>query len=87
MGRATAGSESTTSFSEWMERNPLRSWRKASGTSIMEAASRLGVSMTTIQLWERGVNVPTDENLQSLQGLIGDDAMRWADWWNGKPSN
>ena len=73
-------------FHAWIEHNPLRVWRKENRVAIMDAASRLGVSMTIIQLWEKGVHIPSDENLTRLEALVGDRTVQdWSDWYNAKP--
>ena len=45
-----------------MKRNDLQERRKALGLSQMELAGLVGVSLLTIQLWERGVSEPKPEN-------------------------
>ena len=74
-------------FDQWVAQNPLRAWRKANGVSIMEAAARLGASMTSVQLWEKGVNVPNDGNFAKIAVLVRAAGVkrRWADWYNRKP--
>jgi len=42
--------------------------------------------MTIIQLWEKGVHVPSDENMTNIGELCGPGAVgAWARWWNNKP--
>ena len=73
-------------FKRWMNDCPLRHWRDENDVTIMHAASVLGVSMTLIQLWERGVHLPNPDNMRKLETLIGPGtAHRWADWNNDKP--
>lgn len=48
----------------------LRDRRRRLGLSQMELARRVGVSLLTIQLWERGVGRPKDENLRKLKRVL-----------------
>lgn len=74
-------------FQVWVDQNPLRVWRAETGWSIMRTATTLGVSMTIIQLWEKGVHVPSEDNLARLQRLMGDSAIRdWSNWYSSKPT-
>jgi transcriptional regulator with XRE-family HTH domain len=80
---------SDPTFKQWVDQCPLRRWRYSFSphVSIMEAAARLGVSMTLIQLWERGVHIPSGENMCRLQELIGTDTVaEWAEWFHTRPS-
>lgn len=73
-------------FREWVDRNPLRAWRRKNGVAIMDAASQMGVSMTIIQLWEKGVHVPSADNFDRLEALVGSTVARdWSKWFNAKP--
>lgn len=82
-----AASASRRQFKDWVNENPLRVWRQHGEVSIMETASRLGVSMTLIQLWERGVHVPSEMNMTKLISLLGPGTVeRWSEWYNRRPS-
>lgn len=70
----------------WVESNPLRVWRKKNRMGVMQTATALGVSMTIIQLWERGTHIPSDENFDKLVALIGKRIVRdWSNWYSSKP--
>lgn len=74
-------------FDEWVNRNPLRQWRKERRVSIMQAASQLGASMTIVQLWERGVHIPGDDFMVKLEVMVGRGcSAHWNEWYNNKPS-
>lgn len=53
-----------------MEGNDLRKRRKALGLSQMELARLVGVSLLTVQLWERGVSEPKPENRGKLEQVL-----------------
>lgn len=53
-----------------MERNDLRKRRKALGLSQMGLARLVGVSLLTIQTWERGVSEPKPENKEKLEQVF-----------------
>jgi predicted transcriptional regulator len=55
-----------------MERNDLRKRRKALGLSQMELARLVGVSLPTIQTWERGVSEPKPENKEKLEQVLSE---------------
>jgi DNA-binding transcriptional regulator YiaG len=38
--------------------------------SQMALAEKVGVSLVTIQLWERGISTPTDKNKQILESVL-----------------
>jgi DNA-binding transcriptional regulator YiaG len=48
----------------------IRSLRKEKGLSQMGLAVAVGVSMVTIQLWERGVTTPNPENMAKLKEVL-----------------
>jgi len=56
----------------FMERNDLRKRRKALGLSQMELARLVGVSLLTIQTWERGVSEPKPENREKLERVLSE---------------
>ena len=55
-----------------MERNDLRKRRKELGLSQMELASLVGVSLLTVQIWERGVSEPKPENREKLEQVLSE---------------
>ena len=61
-----------------MERNDLRKRRKALGLSQMELARLVGVSLLTIQTWERGVSEPKPENKEKLEQVLAELEKRKA---------
>ena len=50
----------------------LRKRRKALGLSQMELARLVGVSLLTIQTWERGVSEPKPENREKLEQVLAE---------------
>lgn len=48
----------------------LKELRKNAGMTQMELAVRVGVSLMTIQLWERQVTTPKEENLNKLKEAL-----------------
>ncbi len=50
--------------------NDLKSIRKDKGISQMTLAQRVGVSLLTIQLWEKGVTKPNEENQIKLEKAL-----------------
>jgi len=44
----------------------IRELRKKQKLTQIDLAKRVGVSMMTIQLWERGVTKPNEENFKKL---------------------
>ena len=48
----------------------LRERRKEAGLTQMMLAVKVGVSLMTIQLWERGVTTPKEENLSKLKEVL-----------------
>jgi len=49
----------------------IKELRKAKDLTQIELAKRVGVSMMTIQLWERGVTKPNEENYKRLMEVLG----------------
>jgi transcriptional regulator with XRE-family HTH domain len=48
----------------------LKKRRLALGLSQMDLAEKVGVSLLTIQLWERGVSEPNDKNKEILESVL-----------------
>lgn len=48
----------------------LKKRRLALGLSQMDLAKKVGVSLLTIQLWERGVSEPNDKNKEILESVL-----------------
>lgn len=94
MPKATRGTvvtaESRSARKDWIDRNPLRAWRLAHDPkiSILEAAERVGVGMSMIQMYERGVHKPGASKDDTLTKLLGADwSSRWDKWLASKPSD
>ena len=48
----------------------LKELRKAANLTQMDLAVKVGVSLMTIQLWERKVTKPKEENLNKLKEAL-----------------
>lgn len=48
----------------------LKKRRLALGLSQMDLAQKVGVSLLTIQLWERGISEPNDKNKEILESVL-----------------
>ena len=48
----------------------LKELRKAANLTQMDLAVKVGVSLMTIQLWERKVTKPKEENLNKLKEVF-----------------
>lgn len=48
----------------------LKERRKKLGLSQMDLAQKVGVSLLTIQLWERGVSMPNEQNSVVLEKVM-----------------
>ena len=53
-----------------MFESELRRRRKALKISQIELARMVGVSLMTIQMWERGATTPKPENEEKLEGVL-----------------
>jgi len=78
---------------DWVERNPLRRHRKGAGLTIGAVAAAIHVSSKTIQFWEDGGCVPSEENMDAIGRLVygnsphaGEWIRRdWAEWLAQRP--
>ena len=77
--------EKVRMFKEWIERNPLRVWRKERGVTFMELSSILEVNTVSIQQWENGSVTPRPANLEKLTRLDPSLAKKWDVWLSEKP--
>ncbi len=50
----------------------LKQIRKSLGLSQIDLAQKVGVSLLTIQLWERGVSQPNETNKEELHRVIAE---------------
>ena len=48
----------------------IRSWRETHGTKLEVLASSVGVSVSTVSLWENGLRYPNIENLVALAATL-----------------
>lgn len=72
---------------EWIERNPLRVWRRDQGLSVSQVASILGVTIMTLGMWEKGITTPNSDNMNNLNELFADDLTEaWDQWKSDRPS-
>jgi transcriptional regulator with XRE-family HTH domain len=78
-----------TTRREWREQGPLRTWRAQQGMTLHEAAHYFGVSISTIQVLENGVQMPSDGIAHKLAiGMRTSPAavrQRFARWMNTRP--
>lgn len=73
---------------EWVNRNPLRVWRREQGLSMRDVASLMGVSLASVESWEYGNAIPNDVNMSLLMRLtnIPDLPVQWNSWYREAPS-
>ena len=81
---------SRTAFKEWVDTNPLRVWRLSHDpkVSLLEAAQRLGVGMSMMQMYERGAHKPGRKVAGPIAELLGADwSEKWDAWYAQRPAN
>lgn len=83
------GGSAIVSVAPWKpwERNPpgidlgrmLRVFRKRCGLSMARVAQHLGVSMSSVSHWERGIVHPARDRIEAMCALykLGSDALEW----------
>jgi transcriptional regulator with XRE-family HTH domain len=49
----------------------LKGLRTEKGLTQIDVAVKVGVSLTSYQLWERGASEPSPENLKKLEEVLG----------------
>lgn len=73
---------------EWVNQNPLRAWRLEQEPQITlhDTAARIGVGMSMLQMYERGVHKPGPKAADGLAELLGADwSDRWDRWLASQP--
>ena len=74
---------------DWVERHPVRRWRRQEGLSVHSAASMLGVSTSSIQQYEAGATHPRDETIERMAERMGrtpENLRRaWTNWEAKRP--
>lgn len=48
----------------------IRAWRETHGTKLESLANSVGVSVSTVSLWENGLRYPNIENLVALAAAL-----------------
>jgi transcriptional regulator with XRE-family HTH domain len=94
VARATAGTTvsdaARAARAAWTERNPLRAWRlrHKPKLTILEAAGELGVGMSMVQMYEKGVHKPGPSKDEVLTRLLGSDwSEKWDAWLAKRPAD
>lgn len=54
-----------------MKPEEIKALRKERGLTQIALAVRVGVSLMSVQLWERGGTKPSQENLERLKHVLG----------------
>ncbi len=76
-------------YTEWLKGCPLRKWMSINHVSILDAASRMGVSISIIQLWSKGVHFPSDDSLDKIAALmeVKPQSVKraWRAWFAKRP--
>lgn len=70
---------------QWKNNNPIRRYRKQSKLSQVDVAGFLGVGVVSVQRWESGSVMPSEENVQKLNGLIEGFSDQWKEWISARP--
>jgi len=60
---------------KWIRSGPLYLWRTGKELTQSEAAHKVGASLMTWQLWERGLGAPNSQNLKALIDMTGLEAL------------
>ena len=71
----------------WQSENPLRVWRKDNRITLHQTAALMDCSVSTVQLWEAGANIPSGKNFEKLKKAIGPNTeSRWMRWHSRRPT-
>ena len=73
----------------WRAAGPLRQWRSSQDPVVTQGdvAGAIGITKTSVQLYEWGDMMPSAENMAALAKLTGIDdlAERWEAWHKARP--
>jgi DNA-binding XRE family transcriptional regulator len=74
--------ESQLTKSEWVERNPIRVWRKSQKLTQADLAFQLGVGLRAVVSWEVGEVDPHLKNMGEIIEMANDPLMyrKWKEW-------
>lgn len=74
--------EQLEAFDVWMERNPIRVWRKQEGVTIQRFAQAVGINWRRIVCYERGDRRPRDTTLHTMERYCKIDGLldKWREW-------
>ena len=56
----------------------LKKLRKENELTQMDLAVKVGVSLTSVRMWEKGVSEPKEENRRKLEEVLGVDLSQSA---------
>lgn len=72
---------------KWINKNPLRKFRTENNLTQSDVANHIGTSLTTVQFWEQGTNIPDKDNMNKLSKLLNEPELerRWVSWYNTRP--
>ena len=79
------------SYDQWLAANPLYKWRMNQETPVTmrAAASQIGVSQTSIMLWEDGSVLPKHKHMQRIASTLTLHVSalhdQWQTWLDSKP--
>ena len=48
----------------------IKELREKKGWTLMKLAQEVGVSYTTIQMWDKGISSPSPDNLEKLKAVL-----------------
>lgn len=74
----------------WIKSNPIRKARKKHDLTLTQAASIIGVSLLSLNLWEQGNAQPKPENLnraaRALKIAPEEMEAQWKEWDKRRPT-
>jgi DNA-binding XRE family transcriptional regulator len=73
----------------WIEKNPLRVWRKGQGLAMMDVAASLNIAFSSVQQHEQGGYFPehTIEKYAKVMRVPVDQlSTEWNDWLAQAPT-
>jgi hypothetical protein len=79
-----------TAEERWIDTGPIRAWRHSRTPPIplLTAAGRLGVGMSMMQMYERGIHKPRASKHATFAEVLGEDwSERWDEWLARRPTD